>query len=195
MNIFFLILLGFVSAVPVGPSLYELFQFNLRSEKFRKDLLLSYLVADLIHIGLAWGLAAYITNSLIANCLLICAAVFMLGSAFRLWNQQMLTEHLEAFALPGGKPKRSHRSEKQRIFFLTLTNPGIFLFYLSLFSGHQLGFTALLVLLASFVVSLLFLMISTKRAKHFFESHKQKFNKGVAVLFSLLAMNFLLQIS
>lgn len=195
MNILFLVLLGIVSAVPVGPSLYELFQFNLRSEKFRKDLLLSYLGADLIHIGLAWSLAAHITSSFIANCLLICAAVFMLGSAFRLWNQQMLTDSLEAFALPGRRPPRTHRNEKRRIFFLTLTNPGIFLFYLSLFSGHQMGLSALLVLLASFIVSLLFLMFSTKKAKTFFQSHTQKFNKGVAVLFSLLAMNFLLQLS
>lgn len=195
MNLAFLILLGFVSAVPIGPSLYELFQFNIRSDKFRMDLLLTYLFADILHIALAWSLASYITSPLIANGLLICAAIFMMGSAFRLWNQYMPTGDMEAFSLPGHTQKFNPGSDISRIFFLTITNPAIFLFYLSLFSKKNVGFPALVVLLASFILSLIFLMISTKKSQNFFSAHKAKFNKGMAILFSIIAFNFLSQLS
>lgn len=125
MSLSMMVLAGFLSALPVGPSLYELFCQALRGNGFPRRSLLAYIIADLCHLALAFYLCSFVNeNELLRKTLYVITTVCMLFAAIRLMIKKSPT-NIATSKLKGAS----------EVFFLALLNPAILLFYVTLISS------------------------------------------------------------
>lgn len=188
MTLLFFILIGLLSSLPLGPSLYALFQISNREKQLRWNFIAIYVLADLIHLALAWTLKPYLTNAYINKGLLLMAAVFFILNAVKLWQLKgSLIQKNE-----GSTAGLSYSGFS--LFKITLLNPGILLFYISLLATQKITFIYFVAFLLSFLVSLLFFLKTTQSLANKIKFNPLVLNKSAAVLFMILAGHFLVQI-
>lgn len=187
MTITLLITLALISAVPVGPSLYRLFQLNRESRRIRGDLISVYLLADIIHIAAAWLLSSLILGTLWAKGLLLLAAAFMFLSSYRLIKPQKAK-------LSTSANQSSTQSERGEVFLITLLNPGIFLFYLSLLSNYAMSAQALSLFVLMFSIFILLLLAGSLQFPATRPAVTKFLNISMSVVFAGLGFHFLIQI-
>ncbi|MNK07799.1 LysE type translocator [compost metagenome] len=153
MSILMIVFVGLVSAIPVGPSLYEVFRQALDGKAFPLKSLGAYLFADLFQLVLAFGVYQILADiPWLQQGLYLITAVFMGAAAVGLMRKK--SEGIER-NLVKSNPGYSAR----KVFFLALFNPAILLFYISLVSTFSSNLTlSVLVFLMSFLFFLVLLL-------------------------------------